>query len=117
LQFPVIKKIWTSSFVLVAGGFSAILLGVFHLIIDVAGYQRWATPFIWIGANAITLYLANNLLKFREVARRFAGGDVRNWLESHVATGCGDMLITLIGILLAIALAGFLYRRKIFLRV
>ncbi len=28
LQFPIIKAIWTSSFVLVAGGYSAILLGV-----------------------------------------------------------------------------------------
>jgi predicted acyltransferase len=94
-----------------------VLLGLFHLIIDVAGYRRWATPFIWIGANAITLYIANNLLKFREVARRFVGGDVRNWFETHISTGCGDMVISFVGILLAIALAGFLYRRKIFLRV
>ena len=37
-QFPVIKKIWTSSYVLVAGGYSAILLGAFYLIVDV---WRW----------------------------------------------------------------------------
>jgi predicted acyltransferase len=116
-QFPVIKKIWTSSYVLVAGGLSAVLLGVFHQVIEVRGCQRWATPFIWIGANAITLYLANNVIKSRELAKRFAGGDVRNYFERQVATGCGDLVIAVVALLLAIALAGFLYRRKIFLRV
>jgi predicted acyltransferase len=117
IQFPVVKKIWTSSFVLVAGGYSAILLGVFHQIVDVWGWQRWATPFLWIGANAITLYMAKNLLDFRRVAVRFAGGDVKNFFETHVATGSGDLVIACTGLLLAIALAGFLHRRKIFLRV
>jgi len=31
LQFPIIKRIWTSSYVLVAGGYSFMLLGVFYL--------------------------------------------------------------------------------------
>src|SRR4030095_14444796 len=35
LQFPVIKKIWSSSYVLVAGGFRALLLGIFHHVIVV----------------------------------------------------------------------------------
>jgi predicted acyltransferase len=53
LQFPVIKSIWTSSYVLVAGGYSLMLLGVFHQIMDVWGWKAWATAFVWIGANAI----------------------------------------------------------------
>ena len=40
LQFPIIKAIWTSSFVLVAGGYSAILLGVMHQLVDVWGFKR-----------------------------------------------------------------------------
>ncbi|MGO8720171.1 MAG: acyltransferase family protein, partial [Acidobacteriaceae bacterium] len=38
LQFPVIKKLWTSSYVLVAGGYSAILLAAFYQIVDVWKY-------------------------------------------------------------------------------
>ena len=34
LQFPIVKNIWTSSYVLVCGGLSALLLGVFHQVID-----------------------------------------------------------------------------------
>jgi len=84
LQFPVIKKIWTSSYVLVAGGFSAMLLGAFHYAIDVRGHQRWATPFVWIGANAITIYFAENIFNWEKLAGRLAGGDVKNFLHSHL---------------------------------
>ena len=57
--FPVIKKIWTSSYVLVAAGWSAILLGVFHWVIDVRGWRRWSRPFVWVGMNSITIYLVD----------------------------------------------------------
>jgi predicted acyltransferase len=117
LQFPVIKKIWTSSYVFVAGGFSAILLGLFHQIIDVWKHQRWATPFVWIGANAITLYFLESIVNFERLAARLVGGDVSKVLDAHLATGAGQFVQACVGLLLAIAVAGFLYRRKIFLRV
>ncbi len=117
IQFPVVKKIWTSSFVLVAGGFSALLLGLFHQVIDVWGKQRWSTPFVWIGANAITLYFLENMLNYERLAARFVGGDVKAFLDGRVTAGAGHLMAAIVGLLLAIALAGFLYRRKIFLRV
>jgi len=117
LQFPLIKAIWTSSFVLVAGGYSAMLLGVFYQIMDVWQTKRWATVFVWIGANAITLYFINNLVGFEPVAVRLVGGDFGAWLDEAVTAGAGDFVANAVGLALAIALAGFLYRRKIFLRV
>jgi len=117
LQFPVIKKIWTSSYVLVAGGYSAMLLGVFHYVIDVRGRRRWATPFIWIGANAITLYFLDNIVGYEKLAARLVGGDVSTFLDARVAAGAGHLVAACAGLLLAIVLARFLYRRKIFLRV
>ncbi len=117
LQFPVIKQLWTSSFVLVAGGFSLLLLGAFHYIVDVRGHLRWATIFMWIGANAITLYLLNTLIGYDSLARRFVGGEVESFVDRHVTNGAGDFLAAAVGLALAVTLAGFLYRRKIFLRV
>ena len=69
LQFPIIKSIWTSTFVLVAGGWSAILLGVMYQIVDVWGYERWATVFVWIGANAILLYFLNEIVGYAPLAQ------------------------------------------------
>ena len=117
LQFPVIKKIWTSSYVLVAGGYSAILLGVFFLVVDVWKYQKWAQPFVWIGMNSITVYLANNIIDFDRFALRFVGGDVRNFFEARLARGFGDFIIALAGLGLGVLLCYFLHRRRIFLRL
>jgi predicted acyltransferase len=118
LQFPVIKKIWTSSYVLVAGGYSAILLGLFYLIVDVWKRQSWCRPFVWIGMNSITIYLTKNIIgDFRTVARRLAGGDLKVFFDDHVAKGFGDLMISIVGLLLAFWFVHFLYQRKIFLRL
>lgn len=114
--FPIIKKIWTSSFVLVAGGFSMALLGLFYLVIEVIGFKAWAWPFVWIGSNAITLYLTANLMGFGKVAERFVGGDVKNFMDGAVATGSGQLLVVLVGLSIIFAYARFLYKHKIFLR-
>jgi predicted acyltransferase len=117
-EFPVIKKIWTSSYVLVAGGYSAILLGVFYLIVDVWQTRAWCQPFVWMGMNSITIYLASNILGgFRKLATRFVGGDIRIFLDGHVAKGFGDLVISIVGLLLAFWLVHFLYKRKVFLRL
>ena len=117
LQFPIIKSIWTSSFVLVAGGYSLILLGAFHQLADVWGLRTWATMLVWIGANAITLYFLNNVANFERFAARLVGGDVGAFLDRAVAPGAARFAANIVGLAVAIALAGFLYRRRIFLRV
>jgi len=116
-QFPVIKKIWTSSFVLVAGGYSAMLLAVFYLVIDVWQWRKWCVVFVWYGMNPITVYLADNIISFRRVATRFLGGDVQAFLNTRVTFGFGDLLLAFGEIAVGICLVWFLYRRKIFLRL
>ena len=117
-QFPVIKKIWTSSYVLVAGGYSAILLGLFYLIVDVWKRRSWCQPFVWIGMNSITIYLTKNIIgDFRGLARRFAGGDIKVFFDDQVTEGFGDMMISIVSLLLAFWFVHFLYKRKIFLRL
>lgn len=116
-RFPVVKKIWTSSFVLVAGGYSLLLLGSFFYLIDMRHWRGWCQPFLWIGMNAITLYIAANIVRPRTLAQRLAGGSVKTYLDTHVAAGCGDFVIALVGLGFVLWLGRFLYRRQIFLRV
>ena len=73
--------------------------------------------FVWIGANAITLYLLNALMGFDVPARRIAGGEFGETLDDLLLPGIGALLVNLVALGLVIALAGYLYRRKIFLRV
>ena len=104
LPFPIIKKLWTSSFVLLACGWSAILLGVFHLIIETLNFRRWAAPFVWIGLNPITIYLAANIADFNRLADRFTG-PTPGVLHALVAIG------------FAVLLAWWLNRNRIYIRV
>ncbi|MEN9575357.1 MAG: hypothetical protein RL514_3212 [Verrucomicrobiota bacterium] len=117
MSFPVVKKLWTSSFVLVAGGYSAMLLAAFYQIVDVWQWRAWCQPLLWIGMNSITIYVANNLLQFRAIANRCVGGDVKRWLDTTLADGAGNLLIAVVGFALIFAFVNFLYRRKIYLRL
>jgi predicted acyltransferase len=117
LQFPINKYLWTSSFVLVAGGFAALMLAAFHEVIDRRGHKAWASVFMWVGASAITLYVFNMVVGFYPLAKRLVGGDVARLADSYVAPGTGQFIGAVVGMALAIAAARFLYVRRIFLRV
>ncbi len=117
LQFPVIKKLWSASFVLVATGYSAILLALFYWVIELRNKKQWCQPFVWIGMNPLTIYLANNFVSFSNLSSRFAGGSVQSYLNAHIAKGTGDVLLVLIQLGLIFLLARFLYVRKIFIRI
>lgn len=116
LEFPIVKKLWSSSFCLVAGGCSALLLAAFYLVVDVWEWRAWCQPFVWIGTNPIVLYLLSSLVAFPRIAERLVGGDVQNLLERAIP-GSGHAAVALVALLLVMALARFLHQRKIFLRV
>jgi predicted acyltransferase len=115
-QFPIIKKLWTSSFVLLTSGCAAILLSLFYLVIDVWRFRIWAAPFVWIGMNAITLYLVWNLFDFTKLAYRIVGGP-NSELSHHVPKGFTDLAPHVLALFFILTLARFLYKRQIFLRV
>lgn len=116
LQFPVIKKLWTSSFVLVAGGWSSFLLGCFYTVIDIWKVNAWARPFIWVGCNPLAIYMATSVMDFDKLATRFLGGSVAGALNA-VSPGLGELVLAIGAASLCILFCGFLYRRKIFLRL
>ena len=81
-------------------------------MVDVWKWQRWTTIFTWIGANAITLYILN-----QSVAERIVGGDLAASFDGALTKGAGGFFLNILALLLAIMLARFMYRRKIFVRV
>ena len=115
-SFPVIKNLWTSSFVLVAGGFSLLLLGLAHQITAVCGARGALKVTVWMGANAITLYVLNNVVNFIDLAKRVVGGDVAAALDSRVE-GAAGLCCCVLGLGIAAWLARYLYTRQIFLRL
>jgi predicted acyltransferase len=112
VQFPVIKKIWTSSFVLVTAGYSALLVALFYQVVDIWKYQKWAQPFVWIGVNPITIYMAVALIDFEGIARRLVGGDINRYCGVY-----GTLVVAVGSLIIELWFLRFLYSRKIFLRV
>jgi predicted acyltransferase len=112
ISFPINKKIWTSSFVLLTGGLSAVLTASFYWLIDIRGRQKWAFPFIVIGRNAIFSYLLANIVPFQVIS---------GWLikcKLPVNFGMGRYLLAAISILLFQWLILFImYRRKLFIKL
>jgi len=111
LKFPIVKNIWSSSFVLYAGGWSLLLLALFYYVMDVRGYQRWAFFFVVIGANSIAVYLAHRFFDFRIVGDVFIHGLFRYmgvWRP---------FIRQAAGVAVSWCLFWYLYRRRIFLRV
>ena len=111
LWFPVIKNLWTSSFVLVAGGWSLLLLSLFYAVVDVLGFHRSAFFWVVIGTNAITIYVGQRIVDFGDISQFFFGGLAR-------MTGSSSALVLAVGIIVVKWLVlYFLFRHKIFLRV
>ena len=110
-NFPIIKNVWSSTFVLWAGGWSLLLLALFYWTIDVRGYQRWSFYFKVIGMNSITIYLADRFFDFGVITNVFLHGLLPVFGQVQPLVWSCSVIFT--GWLFLY----FLYRQKIFLRV
>ena len=71
---PLVKHLWTGSFVLYSGGLCMLLLAGFYFLIDVRGYRAWAAFLVVIGSNAIFAYVSSHLFDYGLIARVVVGG-------------------------------------------
>jgi len=111
--FPINKNMWTSSFVLFAGGWSMVLFALFYYIIDVRSFQTWTPPFIWIGTNSILIYLAAHGLVGFDTTAKFLFGGIMNQVSID-----WQPVILWIGILtIQLKLLKVLYDKKWFLKI
>ena len=111
IEFPIIKLLWTSSFVLVAGGISFLALALFYWIIDVRGCQRWAFFFVVIGMNSLAVYVATMLFDFRMISDIFIG-------KLLPRLGRWDQFTEWVVTLSVIwSLLYWMYRKKLFIRL
>ena len=112
---PVVKRIWTPSWVLFSGGWCFLLLAAFYAVIDVLGNRGWASPLVVIGMNSIAAYIMAHLLD------NFVLGSLRTHLGRDVFRSLGDAYEPLVAgaaVLTTYWLALlWMYRRKVFLRI
>lgn len=111
--FPINKNMWTSSFVLFAGGWSVLLFALFYYIIDVLGYKKWTLPFIWIGTNSILIYMAaHGLVNFESSSRFLFGGII-----DRAVTDWQPVILWIGVLIIQLKALQVLYNKKWFLKI
>ena len=110
--FPINKKMWTSSFVLVVGAYSVLMFALFYYIIDVLNWRKWTLFFTVIGMNSITIYLAQRFIKFSYTSEKLFSGLVKLMPENSQAFFTQVAYIAVCWLFLY-----FLYRKRVFLKV
>lgn len=112
LGVPVVKALWTVSFVLVTASYGFALLALFFWIVDVKGWDRWTFYFRVIGMNSITIYLLMAMGVMSAICAYCFRGCVR------LAGETWGPFVDALGLQLACWLVLlFFYRKKIFLKV
>jgi predicted acyltransferase len=114
---PIIKRIATTSFTLVSGGWCILILAFLYYWIDVLGHKRFLKFFTIVGMNSIFIYL------FFEFVVKHWIRDYMNTIVINVVTPTG---LSLDWVMIVAALSIFvvewyacywLYRKKIFFKV
>ncbi|MGN0835344.1 MAG: DUF5009 domain-containing protein [Candidatus Spyradosoma sp.] len=115
LGLPVVKKLWTQSFVFAAAGWSATALAAFHLLFDVlpGGRALRAVAYFFrvVGVNALAIYALQWVFDFFGLSRLLFGGVAGFFGEA------GTLVLVAGAILLKWLLLRALERRKIFLKI
>ena len=115
IAVPISKPLWTPSFVLVTAGLSTLLTAAAYRLVDQGSGRRWARPLVTLGSNALALYAASVLL-FASLLKPWQTVLVRPLAAAGGATFAA-LAYAAGTVLVAWALAEWLYWRRVFVKV
>ena len=110
--FPIIRSLWTSSFVLVTCGITTLVFAVFYLLIDVRGYSNWPFFFVVFGANSIAIYMMAHMFDFSLIGNIFVGG-----LSSLFPANIRDFIQAVAAMMVMWLIMYYMYIKKTFIKV
>jgi len=120
--FPINKKIWTSSYVLVTVGISTCALAVLMYLIEVLTIRKWTYFFEVFGRNPLILYVLSGVFVRLMSVVYIGETNSKQWLFESFFLGIfppkWDSLLFALGFMLVIWLIGVaMDRRRIYIKV
>jgi predicted acyltransferase len=121
--FPLNKRVWTSSYVLFAGGVSTLLLGSLYWLIDgPPRVRRGLTPFLLFGTNALAAYILSEVLAIALGTITLADGDplqerLYHLLPHLVSPSFTSMTYSILFVFVCGLPIAWLYWRRIFIKL
>lgn len=123
-SFPLNKKLWTSSYVLYASGWSVMILAACYFVLEIKQWRgRWTYPWLVFGTNAITVYVFSELLssavavfhvKLQQSFQQF----VYSGFFYHLGSPAfGSLIYSIVFAAVCCLPAWFLYRQRIFIKL
>jgi predicted acyltransferase len=123
MNFPLNKALWTSSFVLVTGGWASLVYALIFYVADVLGKQSWGKPAIIFGSNAITVFFLSSFTsKCFGLIKLSNGQSLHGYLYEALASvvtipKLSSLIYAILVILFYYIIAHILYKKKIFIKV
>lgn len=109
---PVVKRIWTPSWVLLSSGWVLLILATFYWLVEVAGRRRLVFPLVVVGMNSITIYVLDIL------CARWIRDQLHKHLPENFFVPGWLPVIERVGVLMVLWLVCYwLYRQKAFLKL
>ena len=125
--FPINKNLWTSSYALLMSGFASIALALCIWAVDFHGWRGWAAPFRWLGVNALAIFVASDLAAIGMLWIKASAPDgkrrslyasiYRTVFDRFADPRLSSLLFALAFLAVFVAIAGLLYRRRIFVKI
>jgi predicted acyltransferase len=124
--FPINKKLWSSSFVLICAGFDFILISLTYWWIEVKEKHFANTFFLVFGTNSILAYAISEVLAIQINKINVKEGDgetsLANWMYWHIFEPIfgkynGSLAYAIAFVLVCWSICYVFYKKKIFLKV
>ena len=114
---PLNKRLWSSSFVLVTCGVTALLFATLIYIIDDSKKGKWAFPFLVVGINPLSIYILSEVVGeiFRKLQWTTISFDAI-WQPLFGNYG-GSLCYALVFLLLNWLVALVLYKKHIYIKL
>jgi predicted acyltransferase len=125
-SFPINKNLWTSSFALFSAGLAAVVLALFHWLVDVRGWRGWSRPLAAYGRNPLAAYFLSVGCDSLLTRVTVAGGSVKGvvyrtafvpWLRPCCGAEAASLGYAIAYVVLWGVILGEMYRRRIFIRI
>jgi len=120
--FPINKKLWTSSFVLLTVGLGTVTLAFLMYVVDIKKRQHWTYFFVVFGRNPLFIYLLSEIGLMILLMIPSRDNNVRDWLyHDFFGSFAGPLFASFlfaVFFMLACWTVGYvLDRKKIYVRV
>jgi predicted acyltransferase len=127
IWFPINKRLWTSSYVLFAAGWTLLVLAICYFVIEIRKHAgAWTYPWKVFGANAIFTYafaeLLSTVLEIIHVGKAGQAITLKDFIYTRIFApivnpSFGSLLYSLSYVLVCFVPAVVLFRKRIFIKI